>query len=56
MGLNRFREDSVKELKKRKSEEQLQQENEELRRQVGVLENQLVETQMAICDVYEMLL
>ena len=55
MGLNRVRTDSIKELNKRKSNEELQKENEKLRTQVDELENQLVETQLALCDVYEML-
>lgn len=55
MGLKRMREDSIKELKERKTTEQLQEENESLKKQVGTLENQLTETQMALCDVYELL-
>jgi chaperonin cofactor prefoldin len=50
-----MREDSIKELKERKTTEQLQEENESLKKQVGTLENQLTETQMALCDVYELL-
>lgn len=55
MGLQRVRVDSVKELQKKKTPEQLAKENEELRRQVGTLENQLTDTQLALCDVYELL-
>lgn len=47
MGLNRIREDSVKEKKKQKTRAQLQEENEALTAQVTDL-------QMALCDVYEM--
>lgn len=53
MGLNRIREDSIKELKNKKTTAQLQQENEELREKVTSLEGQLTETQLALCDVYE---
>lgn len=55
MGLKRVRVDSVKELQKKKTPEQLAQENEELRGQVATLEGQLTDTQMALCDVYELL-
>lgn len=54
MGVKRLREDSIKELNKRKTTEQLQKENEELRKQVSSLETQLTDTQMALCDVFEM--
>ncbi len=54
MGVKRLREDSIKELNKRKSTAQLQKENEELRKQVASLETQLTDTQMALCDVFEM--
>lgn len=53
MGLNRLREDSVKELNKRKTRKQLQEENEYLRGKVETLEGQVTDTQMALCDVYE---
>jgi len=56
MGLKRIREDSVKELKKKKTNEQLTKENEELKEQVAALETQLTDTQMALCDVYELAL
>ncbi len=49
------REDSIKELNKRKTNEQLSKENAELRAQVTGLEAQLTDTQMALCDVYEVL-
>ena len=55
MGLKRVRVDSVKELQKKKTPEQLAQENEELREQVTTLEGQLTDTQIALCDVYELL-
>lgn len=55
MGLQRVRVDSVKELQKKKTPAQLAQENEELRGQVATLEGQLTDTQMALCDVYELL-
>ncbi len=48
------REDSIKELNKRKTNEQLSKENAELRAQVTGLEAQLTDTQMALCDVYEL--
>lgn len=56
MGLKRVRVDSVKELKKQKTTAQLQQENEELRKKVTTLENDLDSTNLALCDVYEQLL
>lgn len=56
MGLNRVRVDSVKELKSKKTNEQLQKENEELKAQVATLSDELTSTQLALCDVYEMLL
>ncbi len=48
------REDSIKELNKRKTNEQLSKENAELRKQVAGLEAQLTDTQLALCDVYEL--
>lgn len=54
MGVKR-RVDSIKELKKKKTNEQLAQENEQLRGKVATLEGQLEDTQMALCDVYELL-
>ena len=56
MGLKRVRVDSVKELKKQKTTAQLQQENEELKKKVTTLENDLDSTNIALCDVYEQLL
>lgn len=54
MGLKRLREDSVAERRKQKSRAELQKENERLTAQVESLEAQLEDTQMALCDVYEM--
>lgn len=53
MGVKRLRTDSVKELSQRKTRKQLQEENERLRAKVEVLEGQVTDTQMALCDVYE---
>lgn len=47
--------DSIQDMNKRKSNEQLARENQELREQVEGLEAQLTDTQMALCDVYELL-
>ena len=47
------REDSIKELNKRKTNEQLSAENAALRKKVATLEGQLTDTQIALCDVYE---
>lgn len=47
MGLNRLRQDSVKEKRKEKTRKQLQEENEALAAQVTDL-------QLALCDVYEL--
>ena len=55
MGLKRLREDSVAELRKQKTRAELQKENEQLRATVDSLEGQLTDTQMALCDVYELL-
>ena len=55
MGLKRLREDSVAELRKQKTRAELQKENEQLRAKVDSLEGQLTGTQMALCDVYELL-
>ena len=49
------REDSIKKLNERKTNEQLTIENKELRELVDGLEAQLTDTQMALCDVYELL-
>ena len=55
MGLNVIRRDSVKEKQKEKTRKQLQEENERLQAKVETLEDQLTDTQMALCDVYELL-
>jgi cell shape-determining protein MreC len=55
MGLNVIRKDSVKEKQKEKTRKQLQEENEQLRAKFESLEGQLTDTQMALCDVYELL-
>ena len=48
---------SLKELHNRqKSIEKLTQENEELRQKVSATENQLNDTQLALCEVYELVL
>ena len=49
------REDSIKKLNERKTNEQLSRENAALREQVAGLEAQLTDTQLALCDVYELL-
>lgn len=54
MGVKR-RVDSIKELNKKKTNEQLAEENELLRERAAALESQLTDTQMALCDVYELL-
>ena len=56
MGLNRVRVDSVAKLQKKKTMEELQEENEALKTKVSSLETNLVNTQMALCDVYEQLI
>ncbi len=55
MGVKRLRKDSVAELRKQKTRAQLQEENEQLQKKVETLEGQLTDTQMALCDVYELL-
>lgn len=48
---------SLKELHNRqKSIEELTQENEELQQKVSATENQLNDTQLALCEVYELVL
>ena len=47
--------DSIQEMNKRKTNEQLSRENAALREQVAGLEAQLTDTQLALCDVYELL-
>ena len=49
-------EDSIKEMNKRKSNEQLTRENEELRAKVAALEEQVDNTNLALCDVYEQMI
>ena len=63
MGLKRIRVDSIKKLKNKKTVEELTKENESLKQQVSDLEAQsatlseeLTSTQLALCDVYEMML
>ena len=56
MGLNRVRVDSVAKLQKKKTMEELQEENEALKTTVSSLESNLDNTQMALCDVYEQLI
>lgn len=53
MGLNRLRVDSIAELQRKKSNEELQEENEQLKNRVEALEEQLTSTQLALCDVFE---
>lgn len=62
MGLKRIRVDSVKELKTKKTNEELTKENEALKQQVSELETQaatlsedLTNTQVALCEVYELM-
>ena len=50
------REESIKEMNKRKSNEQLTRENEELRAKVAALEEQVDNTNLALCDVYEQMI
>ena len=53
MGLNRVRVDSVAKLQKKKTMAELQEENEALKTKVSSLENNIDNTKMALCDVYE---
>jgi len=55
MGLKRLREDSIAELRKQKTIKELQAENEQLKTEVNSLNTQLTDTQIALCDVYELL-
>ena len=48
--------DSIQEMNKRKTNEQLTAENAALREQVEGLETQLTDTQLALCDVYEQMI
>ena len=56
MGLKRVRVDSVAKLQKKKTMAELQEENEALKTKVSSLETNLVNAQMALCDVYEQLI
>lgn len=56
MGLQRIREDSVAELREQKSRAELQVENEQLKEKVSTLEGQLTDTQLALCDVFEVMM
>lgn len=48
---------SLKDLHNRqKSIEEMTQENEELRQKVTAAETQLTDTQLALCEVYELIL
>lgn len=48
--------DSIKEMNKRKTNEQLTKENAELREKLAALEEQVDNTNLALCDVYEQML
>lgn len=48
--------DSIKKLNERKTNEQLTRENEELRAKVAALEEQVDNTNLALCDVYEQMI
>ena len=54
MGLTRIREDSVAALRAQKSRAELQAENEQLKEKVSTLEGQLTDTQLALCEVFEL--
>ena len=56
MGLRRIREDSVAALREQKSRAELQAENEQLKEKVSTLEGQLTDTQLALCDVFEVMM
>lgn len=56
MPVRRIREDSVSGNSKKPTREQLQRENERLKEQVKILEDQVEDTQLALCDVYEAML
>lgn len=53
MGLTVIRRDSIKD-RRQKTRAELQTENERLQAKVESLEGQLTDTQMALCDVYEL--
>ncbi len=48
--------DSIQEMNKRKTNEQLTKENAELREKLAALEEQVDNTNLALCDVYEQML
>lgn len=52
----RRRVDSIQELNARKTTQQLAEENETLKQQVAFLEEDLVNTQLALVEVYELIL
>ena len=52
----KWKKESVAELRQQKTRAQLQAENEALLRKVTALENQVTDTQVALCDVYEQIL
>lgn len=54
MGLTRIRSDSVAALRAQKSHAELQAENEQLKEKVSTLEGQLTDTQLALCEVFEL--
>lgn len=56
MGLHRLRIDSISALRKKITTQQLMQENQQLQSKVLMLEKQLEDTQVALCDVYELLI
>ncbi|MEA5057785.1 MAG: hypothetical protein VB047_09550 [Anaerotignum propionicum] len=51
----KHRVDSVKDLKKRKTLEELSAENEQLKIDKVTLAGQVTDLQLALCDVYEMM-
>ena len=51
----RWRKDSVAELRKKKSVEELQKENEALKKQLAAQAQQIDDTMLALCEVYELL-
>lgn len=51
----KWKKESVAELRKKKTVEQLQKENEELKKQLETQGQQLDDTMLALCDVYELL-
>ena len=55
MGLKRIRVDSIKELSNKKTNEELTKENEALKQQVESLSTDITNTQVALCEVYELM-